>query len=135
MSALTLPDVSPRRRRTDKIMRGVLFGGTIVALIPLVLVIYYLLKRGLGAFSWDFFTTDPTGSFLGDPGGIKSAILGTIEIVLLASIIAIPIGIGVALYLVEYGRGSRFARSSATSSTCSRACRRSSSACSSTSCW
>src|SRR5262249_52940232 len=91
------------------IMRGVLLGGTLVALVPLVLVIFYLLKRGLSAFSWDFFTTDPTGSFLGDPGGIKSAILGTIEIVLIASIIAIPIGVGVALYLVEFGRGSRFA--------------------------
>ena len=59
--------------------------GTVVALVPLVLVIYYLLKRGLGALSWDFFTTDPTGSFLGDPGGIKSAILGTIVIVALAT--------------------------------------------------
>jgi phosphate transport system permease protein len=108
MSTLSF-SVSARRRRTDQIMRGVLLGGTIVALVPLVLVIYYLLKRGLGAFSWDFFTTDPTGSFLGDPGGIKSAILGTIEIVAIASAIAIPFGIGVALYLVEYGRGSRFA--------------------------
>jgi phosphate transport system permease protein len=101
--------VAPGRRRTDRIMRGVLLAATIVALIPLVLVIYYLLKRGLGAISWKFFTTDPTGSFLGDPGGIKSAILGTIEIVALATVIAVPIGIGVALYLVEYGRGSRFA--------------------------
>jgi phosphate transport system permease protein len=109
MSALLLTGVSQRRRRTDKAMRGVLLGLTIVALVPLVLVIYYLLKRGLGALSWEFFTTDPTGSFLGDPGGIKSAILGTIEIVALASLLAVPTGIGVALYLVEYGRGKRFA--------------------------
>ena len=57
----------------------------------------------------DFFTTDPTGRFLGDPGGVRSAILGTIEMVALASLIAVPIGIGVALYLVEYGKASRFA--------------------------
>jgi phosphate transport system permease protein len=87
----------------------VLLAGTLVALVPLVLVLYYLLKRGLGAISWHFFSTDPTGAFIGDPGGIKSALLGTLLIVGLASLIAIPIGIGVALYLVEYGKDGRFA--------------------------
>jgi phosphate transport system permease protein len=90
-------------------MRGLLGAGTVAALVPLVLVIYYVLLKGLGALSWSFFSTDPTGNFLGDPGGIKSAILGTIEIVVLASVIAIPIGIGVALYLVEYGKQGRLA--------------------------
>ncbi len=105
----SLPPVSARRRRTDRVMRGLLGAATVAALIPLVLVIYYVLLKGLGALSWSFFTTDPTGNFLGDPGGIKSAILGTIEIVVLASVIAIPIGIGVALYLVEYGKQGRLA--------------------------
>jgi phosphate transport system permease protein len=109
MSAIIAP-VPARRRRTDKIMRGVLLGGTLIALVPLVLVVYYLLKQGLGALSWDFFSTDPTGRFLGPPGGVKSAIVGTILIVGLASVIAIPIGIGVALYLVEYGKKSVFAQ-------------------------
>jgi len=108
MSAIITP-VPGRRRRTDKIMRGVLLGGTLIALVPLVLVVYYLLKQGLGAISWDFFTTDPTGRFLGPAGGVKSAIIGTILIVALASLIAIPIGVGVALYLVEYGKTSLFA--------------------------
>jgi phosphate transport system permease protein len=107
MSALA--PVSGGRRATDLSMRILMALATLVALVPLVLVIFYLLKRGLGALSWKFFTTDPTGSFLGDPGGIKSAILGSIEIVALATLIAVPIGIGVALYLVEYGRGGRFA--------------------------
>jgi phosphate transport system permease protein len=109
MSAIIAP-VPARRRRTDKVMRGVLLGGTLVALVPLVFVVYYLLKQGLGALSWDFFTTDPTGRFLGPPGGVKSAIIGTILIVALASLIAIPIGVGVALYLVEYGKKSVFAQ-------------------------
>jgi phosphate transport system permease protein len=104
-----LPPISGRRRLTDKVARAVLLVATLVALVPLVLVIYYLLKRGLGAISWHFFSTDPTGAFIGDPGGIKSALLGTLEIVGLAAAIAIPIGIGVALYLVEYGKDSRFA--------------------------
>jgi phosphate transport system permease protein len=80
-----------------------------VALVPLFLVLYYLIQKGVGSLSWSFFTTDPTGRFLGDPGGVRSAIIGTILIVALASAIAIPLGIGVALYLVEYGKESRFA--------------------------
>ena len=104
-----IASVAPRRRRTDKLMRGVLLGGTLLALVPLVAVVYYLLKQGAGALSWSFFSTDPTGRFLGDPGGVRSAIVGTLLIVGLASLIAIPLGIGIALYLVEYGKASRFA--------------------------
>jgi phosphate transport system permease protein len=109
MSMTSFAPVARRRRRTDRIMRGILITGTVIALIPLVLVIYYLLHKGLGSWSGSFFTTDPSGSFFGSPGGIRSAIFGTLEIVGLASLISIPIGIGVALYLTEYGRDSRFA--------------------------
>jgi phosphate transport system permease protein len=66
-------------------------------------------SRGIGAWSWEFFTTDPSGNFLGDPGGVKSALVGTIVIVAIAALLAVPIGIGVALYLVEYGKASKFA--------------------------
>jgi phosphate transport system permease protein len=110
MSSALLQTTSARRRRRDYFMRGTLLAGTIVALVPLFLVLFYVIKRGIGAWSSTFFTTDPTGSFLGDPGGVKSALLGTIEIVALASVIAIPIGIGVAVYLVEYGKQTVFAR-------------------------
>jgi len=106
---LSLMEISPRRRRTDRVMRGILLAATIVALIPLVLVMYYLLKEGLGSINGTFFTSDPTGSFFGNIGGVRSAILGSLEIVLLATLISVPIGIGVALYLTEYGRDSRFA--------------------------
>ena len=105
--------VSPARRRKDRFARGLITGGTVIALIPLVLVIYYLLKKGLGSWSWSFFSTDPTGNTFfktSSIGGIKSAILGTVEIVALGSAIAIPIGIGVAVWLVEYGRQSWFAQ-------------------------
>ena len=90
-------------------MRGLVLLGTLVALLPLVLVVYYLVDKGAGALSGSFFTTDPTGRFLGDPGGIKSAIVGTVLIVGLASLIAVPIGVAVALYLVEYGKKTFFA--------------------------
>jgi phosphate transport system permease protein len=115
MSTTTLAPITPGRRRTDNVMRGLMLALTLVALVPLVLVVYYLLQKGLGAWNSDFFTKDPTGRtcFEGQTsctiGGVKSAILGTIEIVALAAIVAIPFGIGVALYLVEFGRSGRFA--------------------------
>ncbi len=104
--------VSPARRRRDRLARASILAGTVLALIPLALIVYYLLRKGLGAWSPSFFTTDPTGNtFFGNSsiGGIKSAILGTVEIVALASATAIPTGIGVAVWLVEYGRNSWFA--------------------------
>jgi phosphate transport system permease protein len=104
-----LPAVSNRRRATDRTMRAVTLALTLVALVPLILILYYLVKEGIGAWSGDFFSTDPTGRFLGNPGGIKSAIVGTILMVALASAIAIPFGVGVALYLVEYGKRGVFA--------------------------
>src|SRR5580700_1175076 len=104
--------LTPARRRRDRLARGGILAGTILALIPLLLIVYYLLNKGLSSWSWSFFTTDPTGNTFfknSSIGGIQSAILGTIEIVALASVIAIPIGIGVAVWLVEYGRASWFA--------------------------
>ena len=109
MSAGALPSIAARRRNTDRVMRGLIVLATAIALVPLVLVVYYLLHRGLGAWTGHFFTSDPTGNFFGDQGGIKSALLGTLEIVALASLIAIPLGVAVALYLVEFGKQSKFA--------------------------
>jgi phosphate transport system permease protein len=105
--------VSPARRRRDRIARAAILSATVIALIPLVLIVYYLLHKGLGSWGQSFFTTDPTGNtFFGGSniGGIKSAILGTIEIVALASALAVPIGVGVAVWLVEYGKSSWFAQ-------------------------
>jgi phosphate transport system permease protein len=116
-----LPSISPRRRRTDKIMRASLALATGIALIPLVLILYYLLHKGLSAISSSFFTSDPNLSQCfphvpGAPppppcniGGIRSALLGTLEIVGLATLIAVPIGIVVALWLTEYGKESWYA--------------------------
>jgi phosphate transport system permease protein len=103
-----LPRVAGGRKRRDRAARVMLGLGTLLALVPLVFVLYYLFSKGLGTWSWDFFTTDPTGSFFGSAGGIKSAIVGTLLMVALAAAIAIPVGIGIALYLTEYGRTGFF---------------------------
>jgi phosphate transport system permease protein len=110
VNGAVLPVVSARRKRTDKIGRATLAAAAIVALVPLVLVLWYVIKRGASAISWHFISSDPTGNFLCDPGGIKSAFLGTIEMVAFATLIAVPLGVGVAIYLTEYGKDSVFAR-------------------------
>jgi phosphate transport system permease protein len=106
---MKLVGISAARRRKDRAMRWLLAAATGLALVPLVLIIWYLIKKGIGSWGGDFFTTDPNGNFLGDPGGVKSAILGTVEMVGLATLISVPVGIGVALYLTEYGRTGWFA--------------------------
>lgn len=104
-----LEPTSRARIAKDRAARGFLLALTLLALVPLALILYYLLKQGFEAIDWEFLTTDPTGRFLGDPGGIRSAIVGTTIMVALAAAISVPIGIGVALYLVEYGKRTRFA--------------------------
>jgi phosphate transport system permease protein len=109
MAVAALPRVSARRRRTDRVMRGLLMAAALIALIPLVLVIYFLIEKGVRTWGGQFFTSDPNGNFLGYPGGVRSAIVGTLLMVGLATVISVPIGIGVALYLTEYGKQSLFA--------------------------
>lgn len=101
--------VPTRRRMTDKIWRGLFVVAVALALTPLVLVLGYVIIRGAPALNIEFFTTDPTGAFFGDQGGVRSAILGTLEIVGLATLIAIPAGIAIAVYLNEIGRDSQLA--------------------------
>src|SRR6185369_6034525 len=92
---------------TDHIMRGLIWAGAIVALIPLVLVIYYILKKGLGVISGSLFTTDPTGATFGTDisvlGGIKSAILGTLEMIALATLIRYLIDVMTGVPSVVFG--------------------------------
>ncbi|HEX3317838.1 MAG TPA: phosphate ABC transporter permease PstA [Solirubrobacteraceae bacterium] len=111
MTAATLQPLTGRRRVVDKVMRGLMGAAAVVALIPLVLVIYYILKKGLGIVSGVLFTTDPTGATFGTDlsvlGGIKSAIIGTLIMLGLATLISVPIGIAIAVWLVEYRRASK----------------------------
>lgn len=104
-----LVQASARRRLTNRLWQSLFLTGLALALVPLVLVIGYVIIRGVPAFSPEFFFTDPTGAFFGDQGGIRSAIVGTLEIVGLATVIAVPVGITLAVYLNEDGRKSQLA--------------------------
>src|SRR4030088_2375749 len=68
--------LTPARKRRDRIARGSILAATILALIPLLLIVYYLLSKGLSSWSPSFFTTDPTGNTFfknSTIGGIESA--------------------------------------------------------------
>lgn len=72
-----------------------------IALVPLLAILLYVAQRGLGALSVSFFTAlpKPVGEH---GGGMANAIVGTLELVGLASLMGIPIGIAAGLFLAEY---------------------------------
>ncbi len=75
-----------------------------VAMVPLVSVVYVVLKNGLERFDLEFFTYSLSG-VVGAGGGAYHAIIGTLLITLVTSVISVPIGILCSIYLVEYGTG------------------------------
>jgi phosphate transport system permease protein len=107
MTAQTREVPAFRRRLINGVMLGVLSLAAVVATLPLLLIIFHLLKSGIGALDVDFFIHTPKP--VGDPGGgMANAIVGTLVIIGIASAIGLPVGIGAGLYLSEY-RGARFA--------------------------
>lgn len=80
-----------------------------LAVLPLVLVLVYVLIKGGGLINWQLLTELPPPPGL-DGGGIGNAIVGTLVITVLASSIAIPIGVGGGIYLAEYSRSGGFAQ-------------------------
>ncbi len=82
---------------------------TAFILTLLILVTGYLAYKGFGSLSWAFFTEVPSGR-VEDPGGMKHAILGTVVLVALASIIGIPTGMLTGIYLAEYSANTWLAQ-------------------------
>lgn len=89
-------------RRTQALARLVLWSLMAAALGILVLILVFVLSRGLGEISWRFLSAAPVDS--GRAGGILPIIVGTLEVTLLGVATAAPLGIGTAIYLVEYTR-------------------------------
>jgi phosphate transport system permease protein len=75
----------------------------ILVLLPLGAVFGYLVYKGIGSINWAFLTQTPKP--VGEAGGgMANAIAGSAFILLIASVIGVPIGIGAGIYLAEYGR-------------------------------
>src|ERR1700735_1773582 len=77
----------------------------ILVIIPLGFVLVTVIAKGASSISWSFLTGGPVPPTVAPPGvgGLGPAVLGTIEITALATVIAVPLGVLGAIYLNEYG--------------------------------
>lgn len=108
--------ISVTRRAKDRLVQALVYLAFALAVIPLVSVLWLVVKNGAGRFDMEFFTHSMRNIGARDAGGgAYHAIIGTLEQVLLASLIAVPIGLLTAVYLVEYGEGAACRGSSASS--------------------
>jgi phosphate transport system permease protein len=101
---------SRRRRIKNLVATGLIVLAFLIALIPLVFVIIYVMQRGIDVISWEFWTKDIpfVQSFPG--GGMGPAVVGTLLITGAASLMAIPLGILGGIWLNEYGGRNPLAR-------------------------
>lgn len=99
------------RKAKDSLARTFTITAMLLAVIPLLAVLSYTIKRGLPRLDGTFLSHSMRNVASNDPGGgAYAAIIGTLEQVLIATAVAVPLGVLVAIYLIEYGRGSRFSR-------------------------
>ena len=92
------------RRTSNRIMTALMVLAFVLAIIPLGFVLVTVIAKGISAISWSFLTSSiPANVAPANVGGIGPAILGTIEITALATVMAVPLGILGAIYLNEYG--------------------------------
>ncbi|MCL2507320.1 MAG: phosphate ABC transporter permease PstA [Endomicrobia bacterium] len=93
---------------SQKIFYFILFCATLLSVIPVAIIIFVIIKNGASAISWEFLTAMPKNGMRG--GGIFPAIVGTLALVTLANVIAMPIGVCAAIYLNEYAKDNLLTR-------------------------
>ncbi|MGA2976675.1 MAG: phosphate ABC transporter permease PstA [Spirochaetia bacterium] len=92
------------RLRKDAAFRGLVLGLSLLATIPLVLILIYIIIRGASSINWQFLTEMPKP--IGETGGgIANAIVGTVLLILIASIVSVPLGVIAGIFLAEKGKG------------------------------
>lgn len=96
--------VEGSRKAVDRLMTGLITGAFALIVIPLISVFWTVIEQGSARFDTEFFTSTMRG-VVGEGGGGQHAIIGTLIITGLAAVISVPVGLLVAVYLVEYGRG------------------------------
>jgi len=96
-----------RRAIGSRIAIGACYFAGALVMLPLALIVWHLIAKGIPALSLAFFTDMPKP--VGEAGGgMANAIVGTLILVGLGALFAVPIGVGAGVYLAEFGRG-RFA--------------------------
>jgi phosphate transport system permease protein len=102
--------VEGRRRAVDRLVLALVVGAFVAAIAPLLSVLGFTIARGAKRFDWTFFTHSMSGVDEADAnGGAYHAIIGTLEQIGIATVIAVPFGLLVSIYLTEYALG-RFGR-------------------------
>jgi phosphate transport system permease protein len=97
-----------RRAATNYFVGGLSVLATILVIIPLVAILFYLVYKGASSLNLAFFTHAPAP--VGEAGGgMANSIVGSGIILALASLMGIPVGIAAGVYLSEFGRGKPFA--------------------------
>ena len=97
-----------RRTATNYFVNTLSILATIIVILPLVAILFYLVYKGASSLNLAFFTHTPAS--VGEPGGgMANSIVGSGIILLLASLMGIPIGIAAGVYLAEFGRGKALA--------------------------
>lgn len=102
------------RHARDRLVTSLIYTSFVITVIPLVSVLILTIKNGMARFDSSFFSSSLRNiAATNAGGGAYHALVGTIEQVLIATAFAVPVGIFVAIYLVEFGTG-RFARTVST---------------------
>jgi len=96
---------SSRRTATNFVVSALAVIATLIVLLPLAAILFYLVYKGASSLNLAFFThiPAPVGE---EGGGMANAIVGSGMILLLASLMGIPIGIAAGIYLAEFGQGT-----------------------------
>lgn len=91
-----------KRRVTNLVVQGACVTATLLAVIPLIVILGYIVFKGAGSLNWAFFTELPKPP--GEPGGgMANAIAGTLTLVGIACAIGVPLGILAGVFVVEFG--------------------------------
>ncbi|MCB2179803.1 phosphate ABC transporter permease PstA [bacterium] len=90
------------RKRKNRIMEGIMLTAVLLALIPLALILFEVIRRGASAMNFEFLTSVQTISLIREGGGYLNGLFGTVYMLLIASAFAVPLGIATATYVVEY---------------------------------
>lgn len=96
--------VEGSRQARDRLITSLVATAFIIALLPLVSLLFTVVSNGLARFDPDFFSNSMR-NVVGEGGGGLHAIMGTLLITGAATLISVPIGLLTSIYLVEYGRG------------------------------
>jgi phosphate transport system permease protein len=107
---ITQQAVRGRRRAVDTLATTWMIGSLLIALVPVVVIVVYVVSRGAGVMSIGFLTKNMNIVTSLAGGGIAPAIVGTLVVTGVAALMAIPLGVLAAVYLNEYGGQNRFAK-------------------------